>query len=136
MTSQIYTTAYHIVNVQRVNNFHNNCFAGSPATAMQATDEAADSTLQELLVDLCDSKFQPLRSAIALKDKGIIGDDLFQKCELRDLTEYQKREAIIVALRDNGEQGIFQSFIAILETDPANNDIVQKLKGIMITMWL
>ena len=102
--------------------------AGTP-TAMQVTDEAADSTLQEFHNELCRSSFKPLRTAVALCGKGIVGEDLRQKCRFGELSDHEKRMAVIKAVRSNGEHGDFRTFVAILEWDPVNISIVLKIKG-------
>ena len=98
-------------------------------TAMHATDEAADSTLKELFDDLFYSSFQPLRTAVALIGKGIIEEDLRDKCRRSDLSDNEKSRAIIDAVRSNGENGVFQTFVTVLEWDPGNVTIVHKVKG-------
>ena len=96
---------------------------------MYATDAAADSTLQELLDDLCHSSFQPLRTVVALIVKGIVGEDLRRKCRRIDLPDDEKRRAIVNAVRSNGEPGVFQTFVTILNWDPVNITLVHQVKG-------
>ena len=111
---------------------HFHFVADTPATAMHTTDEAADSTLSELFNDLCYSSFQPLRTAVALIGKGIIGEDLRHKCRRSDLPDNEKRRAIIDAVKSNGETGVFQTFVTVLEWDPGNIIIIHKVKGWLV----
>ena len=97
---------------------------------MKTTDKAADSTLSELFDDICHSSFHPQKIAADLNDKDIIGDPVCLECERDDLPAYERRMAIVNALRSNGKQGVFQTFVAVIESDPENSDIVKKVKGI------
>ena len=96
---------------------------------MQGTDSVAHRTLIDHFADLCDSTFQPLKTAVELKAKNIIGDQLLFTCKRADIGDYQKRMEIIQVLKSNGAKNVFQNFVAILEKDGTNSAIVQKLKG-------
>ena len=103
---------------------------------MKTTDVAADSTLSELFDDICRSTFHPKKIAADLKNRGIVGDPVCLECGREELPAYERRMAVINALRSNGEQGVFQTFAAILESDPENSDIVKKIKGIDFSVFM
>ena len=103
---------------------------------MQIVDKAADSTLSELFEDLCHSGFHPEETAYSPKVKDIVGDRVCYECRRGDLPGYEKRMAIINALRSSGEPGAFPTFVFILESDLANSSIVQKVKGMVYILFL
>ena len=111
-----------------INNFLN---AETPAKHMRTLDEAAVNTLLDICQTCCQSSSDPLRTAIELNNKGIVDDDLCHLCRRDDLADYTKRHMIITSVVNTGGPGAFQSFIAILESDPMNTDIVKNLKGMI-----
>ena len=109
----------------------NQTIADTPATTMKTTDPAADRTLSELFDDLCHSCFDPERIAANMKDMDIVDDPVCLECGRDDLPDYEKRMAVINAVRSNGDPGAFPIFVTILERDPENSVIVQKVKGMV-----
>ena len=104
--------------------------------AMNTTDEAADSTLSELFDDICRSSFHPQMIAASLKDKDVVNDLVCLECGREGLPKYKRRMALIDAVRSNGEPGAFPTFVAILEWDPENSDMVKKIKGMVNCFFL
>lgn len=97
---------------------------------MQETDTAAYRTMTELLPDLCQSRFEPLKIAISLKAQAIVGQAVIDTCQHDGMPDYNKRLQVIEAVQANGADGVFQKFVAVLEKECANSNIVSLLKGI------
>ena len=109
------------------------CCVTDPFTFMKDSDEAADTTLCELFGDICShSSFDPVWTAIQLKNEGIFSDSVYNRCvgyTLSCCSHKNTRIKILNPLRLNGDPGVFQTFVAILESVPGNSSIVQKIKG-------
>ena len=90
-------------------------------------DRAANSTLSELMTDICGCNFQPGEVALLIK-----GDDgrVLQQCKRVDLTDQERKKVVIKAMIQHGQEGVFQSFIVILESEPSNDVVVKRIKGI------
>ena len=112
-----------------INNFLN---AGTPAKHMLTLDEAAYKTLWDHRESGCNCPIDPLWTAIELKNKGIVDDDLCHLCRRDDLADYTKRKMIIWSIVNTGGPDAFQSFVAILESNPVNTGIVKILKGMLL----
>ena len=104
---------------------------------MKSSDIAAFNTLVSLSTDIaCHSSFHPLRTAIELQSKGILDDDVCHLCRCGDLSDDEKRDNIIASVIKNGEPGVFQTFVAILESDPLNTSIANEIKGMLLKLIL
>ena len=112
-----------------IDNFIN---AGTSAKHMRTLDEAACNTMLDLQQICCYSSFDPLRIAAKLNNEGIVDDDLYHLCGRDDLADSTKRNMIIRSIIITGGPGAFQSFVAILESNPVNAGIVKNLKGMIL----
>ena len=101
------------------------------AVSLSVVDNAAYVTLNKLQTDICDSYFQPAEIALLIKDNE---GRLYQKCTRLDLTDHDKKMAVIDAMRTHGKEEVFQSFIGILESEPSNADVVKRIKGILVSI--
>ena len=100
---------------------------------MKNSDEAANRTLCELFGDICSqSSFDPEWTAKQLKNKHIFSDGVYHRCVEYAYTcksHKNTRVKIVNSMKLNGEPGVFQTFVSILESVPRNSSIVQKIKG-------
>ena len=125
----VYSCSMLQVHCSAINNFLN---AGTPAKHMRTLDEAACNTLLDHRQIWCHSSCDPLRTAIELNNKGIVDDDLYHLCGRDDLHDSTKRNMIMGSIISTGGPGAFQSFVAILESNPVNTGIVKSLKGMIL----
>ena len=105
-------------------------FCTDPFMFMKNSDEAANTTLCELFGDICiHSSFDPMRTASQLKNEGSLSNVAYHRFSTHNFSDVCKRMNTLNSLRRNGECNVLQIFIAILESDPVNSIIVQKIKG-------